>query len=337
MNILEKIIKKYPEKVKKAAFARWYDPMLAKLTYDYFDDPDWIYERKFDGQRCIAYKKGNNVRLMSRNEKEANAYYPELVVAMQQIGPKNVVVDGEIVAFEKNVTSFAKLQQRMHLEAPDQAAATGVKVYYYIFDILYIDQYDVRKLPLKERKRLIRAYVHFSDPIRLTVHRKGTGKAYRKEACKKDWEGVIAKNLEAPYQGKRSSDWLKFKCFNEQELVIGGYTAPQGSRIGFGALLLGYYAQGKLHYAGKVGTGWSDQMLEDLHAKLDKIETKKCPFTDYDGKEKQVTWVKPKLVAQIRFENWTQDYKLRHSSYLGLRIDKKAKDVVLEDIAELLR
>lgn len=313
---------------KKKAFPKTIRPMLATLTKDYFFKEDWIYERKFDGERCFAMKKGTNVILKSRNNLSLNTSYPEIKAALEKINSvESVILDGEVVAFHGKTTSFSRLQPRMHVGDVEISKKSKVKVYYYIFDILYVDGYDITHLPLIDRKHILEKLFTFKDPLRWTEYKFKTRASYFTSACKKGWEGLIAKDSNAPYQHKRSKAWLKFKCVANQELVIGGYTDPHGSRIGFGALLLGYYKNGKLLYAGKVGTGYNDEILKDLSKEFKKIGTKKCPFVNFDDPLKGVNWVKPKLVAEVAFSNWTKHNKLRHAAYQGLRRDKKAKDV----------
>jgi len=198
-----------------------------------------------------------------------------------------------------------------------------------VFDVIYADGEDVGARPWRERKALLRGLLQFAAPIRLTQHRNRDGERLYRDACQKGWEGLIAKRADAPYVHGRSKDWLKFKCGFEQELVVGGYTAPRGSRTDLGALLVGHYDDGKLRYAGKVGTGFTQATLRDLAGKLGKLEREDSPFADRI-KERDVTWVKPRLVAQIGFSEWTRDGRLRHPRFLGLRDDKPAKEVVRE-------
>lgn len=317
--------------LKKTAFPKWISPMLATLTKDYFSDPNWIFEEKFDGIRILAFCNGSKVSLLTRNKKSANDRYPEIAHALQK-QKLHCVLDGEVVAYgKKKITHFELLQQRLMAINLDEALQSKIKIYYCIFDIMYLDGYDVTKLPLLERKKLLKAMLPKTGILLYTPHKVKNGEAYRKAACKKGWEGIMAKRADSTYQHKRSRDWLKFKCINEQELVIAGYTEPQGSRTAFGALLLGYYEKGVLKFAGKVGTGFDETTLQSLYAKLSKLERKKCPFAHDDQLPKsKVHWVAPQLVAQIGFEEWTSSNKLRQPRYLGLRPDKKAKEVVKE-------
>ncbi|HZU47403.1 MAG TPA: non-homologous end-joining DNA ligase [Mycobacterium sp.] len=304
--------------------------MLATLTERRFSDPRWIFERKFDGERCLAYRNGDRVRLRSRNRQPLDGTYPELVDALASQPVSRFVVDGEVVAFDGRRTSFARLQGRLGITNPKQARATGIPVFYYIFDLLHLDGRCTTELPLLWRKRLLRKVVQFSDPLRYTPHRVEHGDAAYRAACARGDEGVIAKLADAPYEGRRSANWLKFKCVRDQEFVIGGYTAPKGSRVGLGALLVGYYDGTDLVYAGKVGTGFDEATLRSLHAQLSGMEQNACPFTRGQVRESGTQWVRPELVAQVGFSEWTRDGKLRHPRYTGLRTDKDPRDVVRE-------
>jgi bifunctional non-homologous end joining protein LigD len=294
--------------------------MKAVLTDERFSDPAWIYERKLDGIRCLATKGDKRVDLRSRNDLSLNGRFPEIAAALEADPATNLVIDGEVVAFDGPQTSFSRLQQRGEHPTP---------VFFYVFDILRDAGEDVTKEPLRERKARLRRALAFDDPIRFTTHRNRDGEAFYEEACRKGWEGLIAKRADAPYTHGRSRDWLKFKCSAEQELVIGGYTAPRGSRTDLGALLLGYYDDGELRYAGKVGTGFTRETLRDLAAKLAPLKRDRSPFAD-EVRERTATWVEPELVAQVGFSEWTQDHRLRHPRFLGLRDDKAAREVVRE-------
>lgn len=296
--------------------------MKAVLTTDRFSDPDWIFERKLDGIRCVAIRDGERVRLLSRNDLSMNGRYPEIVSALEQQGRPRFTVDGEVVAFEGSRTSFARLAQR---------GQHYVAVFYYVFDLLWLDGYDVRALSLRSRKRLLRAALTFTDPVRWTQHRNAHGEAFFEDACRDGWEGLIAKRADSPYTDKRSRNWLKFKCEQGQELVIGGYTAPRGSRIELGALLVGYYEGGNLRYAGKVGTGFDRSTLKSLGARLRELQRSSAAFADAAQiRERDVTWTEPTLVAQVGFTEWTREGRLRHPRFLGLRDDKPAREVVRE-------
>jgi bifunctional non-homologous end joining protein LigD len=259
--------------------------------------------------------------LFSRNHLRLNSEFPEVAASLLQQKTSNFIVDGEIVAFEHGVSKFALLQKRKQMRVP---------ISYFIFDALYIDGHDLTHLELRYRKLLLQRVFSFRDPLRFTEHREAQGEMYFREACSKGWEGIIAKRASSIYVHKRSMDWLKIKCENEQEFVIVGYTEPAGQRVGLGALLVGFYEDHKLRYAGKVGTGFDTQTLRDLEKKLSSIErsTPACSTDSLRGKG--IHWVKPKFVAQIAFTEWTGAGKLRHPRYLGLRMDKEPSEVVRE-------
>jgi DNA ligase D-like protein (predicted ligase) len=317
----------------------WLEPELATLTKDRFSDPAWLYERKFDGERCITYRSGDHVLLMTRNRQDVSGTYPELRDALASQQPSEFVCDGEVVAFDGAATSFSRLQQRLGVRDPSEELRRHVPVYYYVFDLLYADGRDVRREPLCERKKLLCQVISFSDPLRYAEHRDGDGVAYFEEACRLGWEGLIAKRAAAPYRSGRTRDWLKFKCENSQELLICGYTDPRGARTHFGALLLGYYDQdGRLVYAGKVGTGFSEATLASLGNALRAIGRDEPPFDrellprsgSHALPRSGVHWVEPQLVAQVGFAEWTDAGQLRHPRFLGLRRDKDPGGVVRE-------
>jgi bifunctional non-homologous end joining protein LigD len=306
-------------------------PMLATLSKRAFSDPRWIFEPKLDGVRCLCYRDGADTQLMSRNRKSLNATYPELVEALGRQPATRFLADGEIVAFDGELTSFSRLQQRMQLQDPDAARGSKVAVFIYLFDLLWLDGYDITALSLRRRKELLEASLSFQSPVFYSSHMDERGEELFKQACKHKWEGLIAKRADSGYSFKRSRDWLKLKCSNEQELVVAGYTAPRGSRKHLGALVLGFYRGNDLIYAGKVGTGFDDKTLEHLHKRLSRLGQKTSPFTDQNSlRVRDVHWVKPELVAQVDFTEWTQDGRLRHPRFLGLREDKRASQVVKE-------
>jgi bifunctional non-homologous end joining protein LigD len=295
--------------------------MKAVLTDEPFSDPDWIFERKLDGIRCVAHRDGPQLRLLSRTDRSMNHEYPDLVKALEAEPCDDFVVDGEIVAFEDGITSFQRLQRR---------GMEHVATFLYVFDILRHEGRDVRDLPLRRRKALLRRALRFHGPVRFTQHRNEHGERLFAEACRQGLEGLIAKRADSPYRSTRSRDWLKLKCHAEQELVIGGFTAPQGSRTDFGALLVGYHEDGVLRYAGKVGTGFGRETLRTLGKRMRDLEQEDSPFADVRPIPRGTRWVEPELVAQIAFSEWTRDGRLRHPRYLGLRDDKPAREVVRE-------
>ncbi len=311
-------------------------PALATLTKQRFSRDGWIFERKLDGMRVIASRSGEIVKLRSRNDLDAAGSFPEVVETLESQGLPDFVVDGEVVAFDGAQTSFALLQRRMHISNPDKARRSGVTVFYYVFDLLHLDGHSTRGLPLRERKALLRDLLDWQDPLRFTRHRNADGESYFEEACGKGWEGLIAKRADSIYRTGRTPDWLKFKCEQGQEFVIGGWTEPQGARSGFGALLLGYYDDaGGLRYAGKVGTGFDATRLATVLKQLQALSTPQPPYdasTLPKGQawRRSTHWVKPELVAQIAFSEWTRDGQLRHPRFQGLRTDKEARQVVRE-------
>ena len=285
---------------------KWLEPMAATLTADRFNDPAWTFERKLDGIRVLAYKDGARVQLWSRNQLSLTDSYPEVARAIAALPVKNAVFDGE---------------------------ATGAwgrqgDADYHVFDVLWLNGKRVTALPFEERRRLLAGI-----PFRLPVARVRalTGDTPWEHACREGWEGVIAKRRDAPYEAGRSKLWLKMKCEATQELVIGGFTDPQGARVGLGALLVGYFEKADLVFAGKVGTGFNTGLLTDLRRRLNAIEQTKPPFTVAIGLPKlRVHWVRPEVVVQVAFTEWTAHSKLRHPRLLGVRHDKAARDVVRE-------
>lgn len=305
------------------------EPMLAQLSDRRDFGADWIFERKLDGIRLLASREDGRVELWSRTGVRLNSTYPEVAATLAaQPGP-DLVVDGELVALHRGRTDFARLQQRSGLTDPAAVHASGVAVTYYLFDLLRLGGLDVTGLPLRLRKALLRDALEFRAPLRFTAHRNHGGQELLDQACAWGWEGLIAKRAAAPYAHRRSPNWLKLKCEAGQELVVGGFTEPAGSRIGFGALLLGYYRDGRLRYAGKVGTGYDTRTLRALRGRLDALAADRSPFADA-VRERGAHWVRPELVAQVGFTEWTRDGRLRHPRYLGLREDRPAAEVTRE-------
>jgi bifunctional non-homologous end joining protein LigD len=329
-NRLDRLPAEAKSRLWRRAQPKWIAPMLATLTDDRFSREGWLFEPKWDGERCLVFRRGRELSLFSRNRMSLNEKYPELTAALQRQQSDSFIVDGEIVTFKNGITSFAKLQQRMQVAHPSADLLRAVPVWLYLFDLLYLDRYDTRRVPLQYRKQLLRNAFDFEDTLRFTEHREREGEAYYRQACRKGWEGVIAKDGSSEYVSRRTRDWLKFKCVQEQEFVVGGYTEPRGNRIGFGALLLGYYRDRKLVHAGKVGTGFDNDTLRRLGRKLAGLEASTSPFEGDSMPRAGVHWVKPKLVAQIAFTEWTREGKLRHPRFLGLRDDKRPEDVKRE-------
>ena len=306
--------------LRPAPLPEFVEPMKAVLTDEPFSDPGWIFERKLDGIRCIAIRGSGRARLLSRNGLSLDGRFPDVATALTAGPAADLVVDGEVVAFDRGRTSFARLQQR---------GERDVRPFLYLFDVLHLSGWDTTALPQRTRKALLRRALSFGGPIRLTPHRNADGEALFREACLKGWEGLIAKRADAPYVTGRSRDWLKLKCDAEQEFVIGGFTAPRGARTDLGALLIGVYDSGALRYAGKVGTGFTRATLRDLAERLAPLRRADPPFADAP-RMRDATWVEPRLVAQVGFTEWTRDGRLRHPRFLGLREDKAPEEVVRE-------
>jgi ATP-dependent DNA ligase len=288
-----------------AAFPEWLEPMAATLTQERFNAPGWVFERKLDGIRLLAYKQGADVRLLSRNRLPQNAGYPAVARAVAALPVDNVVLDGE---------------------------ATGVwreqgEVAYNVFDVLWLNGRDLTRLPLDARRDELES-LSLSPPL-LLVERLSDDKPWER-ACREGWEGVIAKRRDAPYEHRRSPHWLKMKCEASQELVVGGFTDPQGSRVGLGALLVGYFEGKDFVFAGRVGTGFDTKLLLELRVRLDALETPLSPFTRAEDLPRHAHWVRPEVVVQVAFIEWTSHGKMRHPRFLGLRVDKSAGSVVRE-------
>jgi bifunctional non-homologous end joining protein LigD len=304
--------------------------MLATLTDRRDFGEDWLLERKFDGERCIARKHGDDVRLESRTGKALTGTYPEVRAAVADQRDRALVLDGELVAFDREQTSFSRLQQRLGVTSPAPELMAAYPVVFCVFDLLELDGDDLRDRPLLERRARLTEAVRPGTALQLSEAWRGDSRRRFARACRAGWEGLIAKRAQAAYVAGRSRDWLKLKCVSEQELVIGGYTEPGGSRSDFGALLVGYYENERLRYAGKVGTGYTAATLSDLGARLRELETSESPFVDAQPIPRGTHWVRPELVAQIGFAEWTNDDRLRQARFLGMRDDKRPREVVRE-------
>ncbi len=304
--------------------------MLATLTDRRDFGDDWLLERKFDGERCVARKRGGDVRLESRTGKDLTGTYPEVRDALVTQDARELLLDGEVVAFQGDQTSFSRLQQRLGTSAPSREQVAAYPVVYCVFDLLEIDGEVLTHLPLDERRARLTGAIRPSAALQLSEAWRDNAQRRFDEACRSGWEGLIAKRAGAPYVSGRSKDWLKLKCVWEQEFVIGGYTDPSGSRTDFGALLVGYHEDGRLRYAGKVGTGYNAARLRDLGAQLRSLESSTPPFVDAKPIPRGTHWTRPELVAQIGFAEWTNDGRLRQPRFLGLRDDKRPADVVRE-------
>lgn len=329
-RLLESLDEREKHAMKKAEQPPWIPPMLATLTDRRFSSPDWLFERKFDGERCLVLSRDGDILLSSRNMNRLNDTYPEIEAAFRTQGTPDFIADGEIVAFEGEKTSFALLQNRMQIADRAKAERSRTSVCLYLFDLMHLDGYDITPVPLRSRKAVLRELFVYADPLRYSTHHDEQGEACFDEACRRGWEGVIAKRSAGRYVPRRSPDWLKFKCLLRQEFVIGGFTDPLGSRAGFGALLIGYYEKGSLVFAGKVGTGFDDRLLDALAKELASLEVPDSPFGVKTRAGKGEHFVRPVLVCEVAFTEWTDAGVLRHPRFMGLRNDKPAGEVARE-------
>ncbi|MCE3045061.1 DNA ligase D [Legionella sp. 16cNR16C] len=300
---------------------------LATLTNKAPISDDWLHELKFDGYRIIAYKRHSQIQLLSRNQLDWTRKFPNVVDALKNLPVDNIIVDGEITVLDENSRSSFQLLQN--------AMSNGAQTHftYYLFDLLYLDQYDTRSLPLLERKKLLAALLEDAEEsLRYSDHILGDGENVFKQSCDFNLEGIISKDIHSSYQGKRSRKWLKIKCSKRQEFVIGGFTKSEKNRTGFRSLLLGVYDEnGQLNYCGKVGTGFTEASLKSIARQLEPLQMAKNPFNTNPPGVRSSTWVKPELIAEVEFSEWTDDGHLRHPSFKGLRLDKMAKEIRNEE------
>jgi len=291
--------------------------MLATLVENSFHRPGWVYEEKYDGYRILAYKEGKKVTLLSRNDKDRTSTFSAIAAAVETLPARSLLLDGEVVAFDKKLVSrFQLLQQGQ------------VPYVYAVFDCLYRDGKDFRDEPLPARRAAVEEAIGETERLFASRRLAANGLEAFRDAKKKGYEGLVAKDASAPYIEGRSTKWLKVKVHQEEEFVIVGFTPPAGSRTHFGALLLGAYRGKDLLYVGKVGTGFTHETLNSLHAKLRPL-ARKIPPVANPPREKGAVWVAPALVAQIGFHEWTADERLRQPVYLGLRDDKRPAEVMM--------
>jgi bifunctional non-homologous end joining protein LigD len=295
--------------------------MLATLVAKSFDEPGWVYEEKYDGIRVLAYKEGNHVSLLSRNDVDRTGDFPEVVAAIAKLRPVSLLLDGEVVVFDRNKISRFQLLQQSKGHA-----------FYAAFDCLYDDGTDLRQEPLSARRKILEKVVPTNGVLLLSRRLSANGFEAYKLAKRRGYEGLVGKDGSSPYVGRRSRYWLKVKVHQEDEFVIVGFTAPQGSREYFGALLLGAHEDGKLRYVGKVGTGFDENTLATLYEKFQRLIVDEITLLD-PPRESDVTFLKPKLIAQISYQELTADKKLRQPVFLGLRDDKRPNEVVLPEVS----
>ena len=315
-------------------------PMLATPVAKAFDDPGWLFEIKWDGYRAIAFVGDGRVRLVSRNQNDLTAQFPELKSLPQFVKAQRAILDGEIVALDgEGRPSFSLMQQRTGFQPGKRRLPRreGVPVIYYAFDLLYLDALDLRRVALDERKQLLQERIVAGGVIQFSDHYAEKGLELFEAAKQRGLEGIVAKKRRSAYEEKRSAHWLKIKITQRQECVIGGYTDPEGSREYFGALVLGLYdRQGRLIHVGQAGTGFDQKTLQEIFAALQPLKTKENPFYGEIGGLRKVQFVRPKLVAEIKFAEWTHEtaeggVKLRAPVFMGLRFDKPAEECRLED------
>lgn len=308
--------------------------MLATLVDEPFSDPDWLFETKWDGVRAICFiDRKHRARFVSRNQIEMTAQYPELANIPASVDASEAILDGEIVALDEHgVSRFQLLQPRLGRknEGEIRQLASRTRLAYYVFDLVYLDGFDLTACKLIDRKAVLEKILKPSKNVRYSDHIIGEGEKLFAEVAKVPLEGIIAKRLQSPYVQRRSTDWLKIKTVQQTEVVIGGYTQPRNSRAYFGALVVGLYKDGKLHYVAHTGGGFNQKTLEQVYKLMQPLKTKECPFVEQPKTNEPVQWVKPKLVAQVKFSEWTADGRMRHPVFLGLREDKKPEQVTFE-------
>ena len=314
---------------RMAPFPRNPKCQLATLVAKPPSGEQWLHEMKFDGYRMLCSLKAAKVHFTSRNGLDWTDRLKSLIAPITALAAKEAIFDGEVVVLDpKGISHFQSLQNAFR--------GSGAPLVYYIFDLLYLNGYDLTRLTLEQRKSVLQKLLprrpRKSDKLRYSDHVTGSGDKFLRKMCEAGLEGMISKRRDAPYIPGRGLAWLKCKCRQEQELVIGGFTDPAGSRVGFGALLLGYFRPDKkFAYAGRVGTGFNSRSLRELHRKLKRLQQPKCPFISLPpGHTRGVYWVRPELVAEVQFSNWTDEGLLRQASFLGLREDKPARQVTRE-------
>jgi bifunctional non-homologous end joining protein LigD len=313
--------------LKSTPKPKWISPMLARLVQKPFNDKDWLFEIKWDGYRVLAYLNKSKVNIYSRNQNSFNSLYPNLVAELKKLST-DAIFDGEIVALDSSGHAVFDVLQNYQNQ-------TDVLLCYYIFDLLYYQGRDLRELPLIERKEILKKLLSSvkSPLLRYSDHIEEKGIDFFKEASKENLEGIVGKKKTSTYQSRRSLDWVKIKIPLRQEVVIGGFTQPRGSRKKFGALLVGVYEKDQLKYVGRVGGGFNTKMLQDIYEKIEPLIQIKCPFDTTPIGHHKATWIKPKLICEVSFSAWTADQKMRMPIFRGLRIDKKPKTVIKEEAA----
>lgn len=306
-------------------------PMLATLVDEPFSDPNWIFETKWDGFRSVCFVRNGQARFVSRNQIDMTPQYPELAQVAKQIDAKEAILDGEIVALDEHgMPRFQLLQPRVGRKSGIDALRGTAQIVYFVFDLLYADGYDLTPCTVVERKARLAEILRPASFIKLSEHIESDGDAFFREIEKFHLEGMMAKRAESKYVPKRSNDWLKVKTVLRSEVAIGGYTQPRGTRSYFGSLVCGLYQHGDLRYVAHVGGGFNERTLASTYKLMQPLKTIKSPFVDAPKTNEPVQWIKPKLVAEVKFSEWTADHRLRHPVFVGLREDKKAMECRFE-------
>ncbi|WP_131783579.1 DNA ligase D [Legionella gresilensis] len=326
-DIAKQLASALSENKAKSIFPDTISPELATLVDEIPEGSDWLHEIKLDGYRIIAFKDGSTIRLMSRNNKDWTSNFPNIVAELKKLPVKRAIFDGEIVVLdEQHKSNFQLLQNSVK-------ANKKIPFIYYIFDLIYAEKSDLREQPLLKRKTMLAKVLESSNKevLRFSEHIIDQGEEVLKQSCALALEGIVSKKVNSTYLEKRTEDWVKVKCIKRQEFVIGGYTLPKGARHYFGSLLVGFYdKQGQLHYCGNVGTGFTQASLKSVFKELEKNRTTKNPFNSRPPDASKALWVNPILVAEVEFTEWTNDERLRHPSFQGLRYDKDARFVSKE-------
>src|SRR3954470_1984069 len=316
---------------RKARMPTIIQPMLATLVDEPFSNPGWIFETKWDGFRSVCFIRDGAARFVSRNQIEMTPQYPELAKIGKQIDAKEAILDGEIVALdERGMPRFQLLQPRVGRKSGIDALRGTARIVYFVFDLLYVDGYDLMPCTVVERKAKLAEIVRPAGFVKLSEHIAGEGDAFFREIEKFHLEGMMAKRAESKYVQKRSNDWLKVKTVLRSEVVIGGYTQPRGTRSYFGSLVCGLYHDSKLRYVAHIGGGFNERTLSSTYKLMQPLKIDKSPFVDAPKTNEPVQWIRPKLVAEVKFSEWTADRRLRHPVFIGRQEDKKAQDCRFE-------
>jgi bifunctional non-homologous end joining protein LigD len=327
---------KMPARARPAPMPSYVHPALATLAERPFSNPEWLFEIKWDGVRTLTAVREGKVQMWSRSARDITREYPELSDIAKNVDAREAWLDGEIVVLDREGRSdFQRLQLRFGVQKPSPKLIEQVPVVYYVFDLLYLDGYDLRSVPLLRRKELLRQILQDSAQIRYSDHVLGNGKELFQAAAERSLEGIVAKKVSSPYPSGRSSHWVKIKLEKDLDAVVGGWTDPRGAREYFGALLLGLYDGAKLEFIGGVGSGFAVDVQERLWPELQNLRVSECPFAQEPSTREQAYWVKPELVARVRFGNWTSDRHLRQPRFLGLQEDREPKSCTFEEQANM--